>query len=98
VGDETHYSTKAGDGHAALLIYLDRDMGSPNNVRLRKKVVTAALATVGRLSVLPATEDAIADAELSSDSDDNDGNGTFDDDDNKNLAQTVLEFLWMVCV
>lgn len=85
VGDETHPA--AADGHAALLIYLNRTMGSPN-VELRKKVVaTAALAAVGRLlglSAPPASDDAIADA------------GLRRDDDNKKLAQAVVDFLWTV--
>jgi hypothetical protein len=87
VGDETHHPA-AADGHAALLIYLNRAMGSPN-VELRKKVVaTAALAAVGRLlglSAPPASDDAIADAGLRRDG-----------DNNKKLAQAVVDFLWTV--
>ncbi|ELR24507.1 uncharacterized protein ACA1_105370 [Acanthamoeba castellanii str. Neff] len=89
VGDETHHPA-AADGHAALLIYLNRTMGNPN-VELRKKVVaTAALAAVGRLLGLPAppaSDDAIADAGLRRDG---------DNDDNKKLAQAVVDFLWTV--
>ena len=84
VGDETHHPAEADDGRAALLIYLNRTMGSPN-VALRKNVVaTAALAAVGRLlglSAPPTSNDAIAE---------------HNDNDNKKLAQVVVDFLWTV--